>query len=282
MVRHDDCCWPALHALDERTWRERARGLGVLVYAGAVVLDFDDMHKPEGLANFERCLPYMDGAPREVTGGGVHVFFKATDVSRECFPVKVKVGTIDYLTVTGKGTWRRAVTSAGSQDAASSTSSIPDKLVDVLIEIQANAQRGDVGRDSVARERGQKRKVDGEPVRIVRQDDVGAAGWLSRGGDALGDALFRLAGLHGTAPARYHDGYYSRSNCLCPWGCKEGKVHSNNFFISLNTYGTVILSYANKGEHTPGSLVVQLDAEVMRKVQVRWLYNRLTPPWTRS
>jgi hypothetical protein len=47
---------------------------------------------------------------------------------------------------------------------------------------------------------------------------------LSRGGDALGDALFRLAGLHDTAPARYHDGWYSRSNCLCPWGCKEGKA----------------------------------------------------------
>jgi hypothetical protein len=37
----------------------------------------------------------------------------------------------------------------------------------------------------------------------------------------------------------------------------------------MNKYGTLILSYANKNEHTPGSLVVQLNAEVMRKVQVR-------------
>jgi hypothetical protein len=273
----DDCCWPAEHALDESIWSERAHGLGVLVYEGVVVLDFDGMHDPAGLANFEMCLPYMDGAPREVTGGGVHVFFKSTESSRECFPVKTKVGTIDYLTVTGKGTGHNLnVAPSGHKRWVAGCSifdleppSIPAKLVGVLIEIQANAHRGDVGRDSVARERGQKRKVDvGEPVRIVRQDDV-AAGWLSQGGDVLGDALFRLAGLHGTAPARYHDGWYSRSSCLCPWGCKEGKVHSNNYMLSMNTYGTVILSYANKGEHTPGSLVVQLDADAMKRIQVR-------------
>jgi hypothetical protein len=273
----DDCRWPAEHALDEKTWRERAHGLGVLVYAGAVVLDFDDMHDPEGLRNFERCLPYMDGAPREVTGGGVHVFFKSTETSRECFPVKSKVGTIDYLTVTGKGTGHNLNMApsghkrwvAGCSIFDLEPQSIPDQLVGVLVDIQANAHRGDVvGHDSVApRERGQKRKVDGEPVRIVRQDDVGVAGWLSRGGDALGNELFRLVGLHDTVPARYHDGWYSRSNCLCPWGCK---VHTNNYILSLNKFGTVVISYANRGDpHTPGSVAVQLDADAMKRIQVR-------------
>jgi hypothetical protein len=273
----DDCCWPAERALDESIWRERAHGLGVLVYEGAVVLDFDEMHDPAGLAIFERCLPYLSGAPREVTGGGVHVFFKATDVSRKYFPVKTRVGTIDYLTVTGKGTGHNLnMAPSGHKRWVEGCTlfdleppSIPEKLLDILVEIQASAHRGDGGRDSGApRERGQKRKVDGEPVRIGRQEDVGVAGWLSRGGDALGAAMFRLAGLHDTAPARYHDGWYSRSNCLCPWKCREGKVHTNNYILSMNKYGTVILSYANKDEHTPGSLVVQLDAELLRKLQV--------------
>jgi hypothetical protein len=198
--------------------------------------------------------------------------------------VKVKVGTIDYLTVTGKGTGHNLnMAPSGNKRWVAECSifdleppSIPDKLVDVLVEIQANAHRGDVGRDSVARERGQKRKVDGETVRIVRQDDVGVAGWLSRGGDAIGDALFRLASLQDTVPARYHDGWYSRSSCLCPWGCKEGKVHSNNYILSMNKYGTLSLSYANKDEHMPGSLVVQLDAEAMKRIQVRRDLHRKT------
>jgi hypothetical protein len=297
----DDCCWPAEHALDEKTWRERARGLGIMVYEGAVVLDFDDMHNPEGLSNFERCLPFMDGAPREVTGGGVHVFFKATDVSRELFPVKVRVGAIDYLTVTGTGTGHNLnMAPSGNKRWVRGCSlfnleppSIPDQLVDVLVDIQAYEHRGDVGHDSGApRERGQKRKVDGEPVRIVRQANVGVAGWLSRGGDAIGDALFRLAGLHDTAPARYHDGWYSKSNCVCPWGCEEGKVHTNNYKTALNKYGTLSLSYMNKGTmHTPGSLVVQLDADAMKRIQVctetgikrqRFAPNQRQPPRRRA
>jgi hypothetical protein len=140
----DDCRWPAEHALDESIWIEHAHGLGVLVYEGVVVLDFDNMHDAKGLANFERCLPYMDGAPREVTGGGVHVFFKSTEKSRECFPIKTKVGTIDYLTVSGMGTGHNlSVTPSGNKRWVEGCSLfdieppfMPTELVRVLMEIQ--------------------------------------------------------------------------------------------------------------------------------------------------
>jgi hypothetical protein len=45
-------------------------------------------------------------------------------------------------------------------------------------------------------------------------------------------------------------------------------VHTNSYILSMNKYGTLSLSYANKDEHMPGSLVVQLDADLLRTLQV--------------
>jgi hypothetical protein len=68
---------------------------------------------------------------------------------------------------------------------------------------------------------------------VDRQHDRGDEGWLSRAGDALGAKLFSLAGLEDCAPARFGNGWYSRSDCPCPFpGC--GNVHTNNYVIELN------------------------------------------------
>jgi hypothetical protein len=60
---------------------------------------------------------------------------------------------------------------------------------------------------------------------VDRQHDRGDEGWLSRAGDALGAKLFSLAGLEDCAPARFGNGWYSRSERPCPFpGC--GNVHT--------------------------------------------------------
>ena len=60
---------------------------------------------------------------------------------------------------------------------------------------------------------------------VDRQHDRGDEGWLSRAGDALGAKLFSLSGLEDCAPARFGNGWYSRSERPCPFpGC--GNVHT--------------------------------------------------------
>lgn len=101
--KHKGGAWPAAGALNERFWTY-AEGVGMLVYADMFVLDFDHLEKQERREFFERCIPLMAGAPREVTGGGVHVFFVATEASHAAFPYKVDVHQIDIITVTRQGT----------------------------------------------------------------------------------------------------------------------------------------------------------------------------------
>ena len=70
----DDCKWPAAGALRQSEW-SRAGGLGLLIYEDVVVLDFDELdNKQERVDFFVSCVPLIESAPREVTGGGVHVF----------------------------------------------------------------------------------------------------------------------------------------------------------------------------------------------------------------
>jgi hypothetical protein len=138
---------------------------------------------------------------------------------------------------------------------------IPDELVRLLeeacIQLKADilaAKAAKHATDATDQERtGVKRKSpsDSNMEQVKRQRDRGDECWLSRGGDELGAWLFRLAGLPDAVPARYHGGWYSRSNCLCPWDCTEGKVHTNSYILSMNKYGTLSLSYANKDEHMP-------------------------------
>jgi hypothetical protein len=203
------------------------------------------------------------------------------------FPTTSKAPDIDIITVTVTGTGhnvnvapsgnKRWVVGFSIVDAAPPP--ILDKLVRLLeeacIQLKADIQAAKAAKhatDATDQERtGVKRKSpsDSDMARPVeRQRDRGDEGWLSRGGDELGAWLFSLAGLPDAVPARYHDGWYSRSNCLCPWGCTEGKVHTNSYILSMNKYGTLSLSYANKDEHMPGSLVVQLDADLLRTLQV--------------
>jgi hypothetical protein len=92
---------------------------------------------------------------------------------------------------------------------------------------------------------------------------------LSRAGDALGAKLFSLAGLNDCAPARFGNGWYSRSERPCPFpGC--GNVHTNNYCIGLNKFRSVILTSFNKGAHYPESMVVELDGEAVRAMQDTW------------
>ena len=92
---------------------------------------------------------------------------------------------------------------------------------------------------------------------------------LSRAGDALGAKLFSLAGLDDCAPARFGNGWYSRSERPCPFpGC--GNVHTNNYCIGLNKFRSVILTSFNKGAHYPKSMVVELDGEAVRAMQDTW------------
>jgi hypothetical protein len=104
---------------------------------------------------------------------------------------------------------------------------------------------------------------------VTRQSDRGDEGWLSRAGDELGAKLFSLAGLDDCKPARYGNGWYSHSGCPCPFpGCT--KVHSNNYVIGLNKFGSVALTYLNADEHYPGTMVVGLDAAAIRAMQDAW------------
>ena len=92
---------------------------------------------------------------------------------------------------------------------------------------------------------------------------------LSRAGDALGAKLFSLAGLDDCAPARFGNGWYSRSERPCPFpDCDI--VHTNNYCIGLNKFGSVILNSFNKDAHYPESMVVELDSEAVRAMQDAW------------
>ena len=105
------------------------------------------------------------------------------------------------------------------------------------------------------------------------QTDLDDEDWLTSAGKALGAKLFSLAGLNDCSPARRGTGWYSQSGCQCPFpGC--GKVHKNSYAIGLNRFGSMMLTYLTAEKHSPGSMVVQLDEEAMRKVQVSGAMQR--------
>ena len=285
----DKSKWPAADALRAYEWR-KAGGLGLLIYGDMIVLVFDKMDVTQDRVDFfVSCLPWMVGAPREVSGGGVHVFFKSTELSRAVFPTKSKAPDIDIITVYGTGTAHNLnVAPSGNKrwvvgwsifDAAPPP--IPDELVRHLkaacVQMMAamSAQRAAKAAGDGDRNGGVKRKSPSGPDSserrrpVARQSDRGDEGWLSRAGDALGAKLFSLAGLDDCSPARYGNGWFSRSDCLCPFpGCS--KVHRNNYVIDLNKFGSVSLTYLNSVEHYPGTMVVELDAAAVRAMQDAW------------
>lgn len=140
MVAHKGGAWPAARALDRNSWSQ-AHGVGMLIYGDMFVLDFDHLEKRERCAFFEECVPLMAGAPREVTGGGVHVFFVATEASRAAFPCKVDVHQIDIITVTRTGTAHNLeVAPSGNKRWVAGWSllevkppPVPDALVELLV-----------------------------------------------------------------------------------------------------------------------------------------------------
>ena len=248
----DNCKWPAADALRPYEW-SRAGGLGLLIYGDLIVVDFDKMHiVQERVDFFVSCIPMMESAPRDVTGGGVHVFFEATELSRTVFPAKTKAPDIDIITVTGTGSGHNLnVAPSGNKRWVVGCSifelappPIPDELVRLLkvAHDQMMAAAKATARD--AGPGGESAKRSGTPAEhrpVARQSDRGDDGWLSRAGDDLGTKLFSLAGLADCKPARYGNGYYSRSGCPCPFpGC--GRVHRNNYVIGLNKFGSVTLT----------------------------------------
>ena len=140
MVAHKGGAWPAASALNQKSWSQ-AHGVGMLVYGDMFVLDFDHLEKQERREFFERCVPLMAGAPREVTGGGVHVFFVATEASCAAFPCKVDVHEIDVITVTQTGTAHNLeVAPSGNKRWVAGWSllevkppPVPDALVELLV-----------------------------------------------------------------------------------------------------------------------------------------------------
>ena len=140
LTKHKDGAWPAAGALNKRFWTS-AQGVGMLVYGDMFVLDFDHLETQERLDFFDICIPLMAGAPREVTGGGVHVFFVATEASRAAFPYKVDVHQIDIITVTRRGTAHNLeVAPSGNKRWVAGwsllevrPSPVPDALVELLV-----------------------------------------------------------------------------------------------------------------------------------------------------
>ena len=276
----DDCKWPAAGALRQSEW-SRAGGLGLLIYEDVVVLDFDKMDiVQERVDFFVSCIPMMESAPREVSGGGVHVFFAATELSRTVFPAKTKAPDIDIITVTGTGSGHNLnVAPSGNKRWVAGCSifdlappPIPDELVRLLKDARdqmmaaAKATARDAGPGG---EPAKRSDTPAEHRPVARQSDLGDAGWLSRAGDVLGTKLFSLVGLVDCKPARHGNGWYSRSDCPCPFpGC--AKVHRNNYVIGLNKFGSVSLTYLNADEHYPGTMVVELDTAAIRAMQDAW------------
>ena len=182
---------------------------------------------------FVSCLPWMVGAPREVSGGGVHVFFKSTELSRAMFPTKSKAPNIDIITVTRTGTGHNVnVAPSGNKRRVVGFSifhaappPIPDKLVRLLeeacIQLKAELQAAKAAKhatDATGKEcTGVKRKSPSaiNMARPVdRQHDRDDEGWLSRAGLALGAKLFSLVGLDDCMPARFHIGPNSPMKAL--------------------------------------------------------------------
>jgi len=182
---------------------------------------------------FVSCLPWMVGAPREVSGGGVHVFFKSTELSRAMFPTKSKAPNIDIITVTRTGTGHNVnVAPSGNKRRVVGFSifhaappPIPDKLVRLLeeacIQLKAELQAAKAAKhatDATGKEcTGVKRKSPSaiNMARPVdRQHDRDDEGWLSRAGLALGAKLFSLVGLDDCMPARFHLGPNSPMKAL--------------------------------------------------------------------
>ena len=278
----DNCKWPAADALRAYEWRN-AGGLGLLIYSDMIVLDFDKMDvKQERVDYFVSCLQWMEAAPREVSGGGVHVFFESTELSRAVFPGKSKAPDIDIITVNRTGTGhnlnvapsgnKRWVVGCSIFDAAPPP--IPDALVrhlnDACVQMKAEGAARATGKERTGVKRKSPPSDSLERRRpVARQSDRGNEGWLSRSGDALGAKLFSLAGLDDCAPARFGNGWYSRSERPCPFpDC--GIVHTNNYCIGLNKFGSVIFNSLNKDAHYPESTVVELDSEALRAMQDAW------------
>ena len=255
--------WKRDCALNANVWRARARGLGMLLYKGAIVLDFDMMHTPDGQQNFERCLQYMTNAPREVTGDGVHVFFESTDYSRQLLPAKRRIATVDCITVTGTGTGHNVnVAPSGNKRWVSGASifdlepqPIPNALVDQLLSMRMVVKAPDT--PPVKKSRSEACDRWYQPI---EKDLLIAVGldysYLEEHPIDTGSCVW----------------YMREGACNCPFGCKPSRdgarVHDASCW-SLAFYkgDTFIVSY-NGRKHKGQLLFPTLSKDLYEAVQL--------------
>ena len=254
--------WKRDCALNANVWRARARGLGMLLYKGAIALDFDKMHTPEGQHNFERCLPHLENAPREVTGDGVHVFFQSTEYSRQLLPAKRRIATVDCITVTGTGTGHNVnVAPSGNKRWVSGASifdldppPIPDALVDELLSMKLVVS-----------------SPDKPPVKKSRTEACDR--WYQQ----IEKDLLTAVGLDFSYLEEHpmDNGscvwYMREGACHCPFGCKPPKdgarVHDSCFWSLIYYKDSFTVCY-NGPKHKGLFLFPTLSKDLYEAVQL--------------
>ena len=255
--------WKRNGALSASVWNARARGLGMLLYKGAIALDFDKMHTPEGQQNFERCLPHLENAPREVTGDGVHVFFQSTEYSRQLLPAKRRIATVDCITVTGTGTGHNVnVAPSGNKRWVARASifdleppPIPNALVDQLVSMRMVV------------------KTPSDTPPAVKKTRVEACDrWYQH----VERDLLTAVGLDYSYLEEHpiDNGscvWYMRTGCRCPFGCnpsQDGAPVHDSCFWSLAFYkDTFTISY-NGRKHKGLFLFPTLSRDLYDAIQV--------------
>ena len=255
--------WKRNDALNASVWSARAHGLGMLLYGGAVILDFDDMLRAEGMDNFMRCLPHMVNAPREVTGGGVHVLFQSTDYSRQLLPAKTRIATIDYLTVTSTGTGHNVNTApsgnkrwvAGASVFDVDPPPIPNALVDELLSMKLVVSRSAPDKQ--------------QPAKKARAEHI------DRWYQPVEKELLNSVGLDYSSMEEHSVDsgscvWYMRTGCNCPFGCKPSQdgapVHDSCFWSLAYKKDTFTVTY-NGTKHKGQDLFPTLSKELYQAVQ---------------
>ena len=290
--------WDRDKAGDEAAWfgpdTKPCVGLGVFLYSDMVCLDFDHLELEANLRVFEEVIRMCPAdTPREITSGlvkpqnvsakcGVHLFFLQSAYSREmglaCAQVPICTH-VDYLTAYSNATphfvavaptaYKRPVPGCILGEAP--LRAIPNALVDALLHRRkalaaaATGEANAVG-DNADQRPAQKPRVERAP----RLAEAFATGWFAECGQ--GDYLFKLAGLTDSKATPLNaDAFTSRSGCPCPWPLCHGYVHSNNYALGVNAYGTIGLTYYGKAkEHVNLMKAIELDEAVTRRLQDAW------------